>query len=71
MTREACAPVEIIDDHRATRRCVIDETESDEETLLRAFELIDRGREMLAQIERQMEWRLEARRCAYSIDEVK
>lgn len=66
---EPNAPVAVIDDHRATRR-VVDLTTSDEETLLRAFELIDQGRELLAKVEREMQWRLEARKAACTLEEV-
>jgi len=71
MKREQNAPVEAIEDHRATRRVVVDLTETDAERLLRGMELIDRGRDALEPIEREMEWRLEARRAACSLDEIK
>lgn len=67
--REQCAPVSIIDDFKATRR-VVDLTESDVDKVRRGMELIEQGREILASVERTMEWRLDARRAACSLEEV-
>jgi hypothetical protein len=66
--RESCAPVEIIHDS-ATRR-VIDLTADDSDRVRRGMELIEQGREILASVEREMQWRLEARLAAYSLDEM-
>ena len=71
MPREQNAPVEAIEDHRATRRVVVDLTETDAEKLLRGLEHIDRGRDVLESLEREMQWRLDARRAACSLDEIK
>jgi len=71
MKREHNAPVEAIEDHRATRRIVVDLTETDAEKLLRGLEHIDRGRDVLESLEREMQWRLDARRAACSLDEIK
>jgi hypothetical protein len=67
--REACAPLEIIEDFRATRR-VVDLTADDSDRVRRGMELIEQGREILASVEREMEWRLEARAAAYTLEEV-
>jgi hypothetical protein len=71
--REQNAPVQAIEDHRATKRIVVDLTETDVERLVRGLELIDRGRgrDVLEPIEREMQWRLDARRAAFSLDEIK
>lgn len=66
MPREECTPVEAIEDHRATRR-VVDLTETDAERLLRGLELLDLAREVLGSVDRDMEWRLDARRAACSV----
>jgi hypothetical protein len=66
--RESCAPVEISHDS-ATRR-VIDLTADDSDRVRRGMELIEQGREILASVEREMQWRLEARLAAYSLDEM-
>lgn len=67
--REDCAPVEIMSDHRQTVGCrtVVDLTETDQERLLRGLELLDRARELLGPLDREADWRLEARRAACSI----
>lgn len=67
--REQCAPVEVIDDHRQTRR-VVDLTESDVDRVRRGMELIEQGREILASVERTMEWRLDARKAACTLEEM-
>lgn len=67
--RESCAPVEVIEDHRATRR-VVDLTDDDASRVRRGMELIEQGREILASVERELEWRLDARRAACSLWEV-
>lgn len=69
MIRESCAPVAVIDDFKATRR-VVDLTESDADRVRRGMELIEQGREILASVERTMEWRLDARRCACTLEEM-
>lgn len=69
MTRESCAPVAVIDDHRATRR-VVDLANDDANRVRRGMELIEQGREILAAVEREMEWRLDARRAVCSLWEV-
>lgn len=53
MSRESCAPVEVIDDHRATRR-VVDLTDDDASRVRRGMELIEQGREILASVEREL-----------------
>jgi len=67
--RQANAPVEVITDHMATRR-VVDMIESDAERLERGLRMLDEAYEVLAPLNRQMEWHLEARKAACSIDEV-
>jgi hypothetical protein len=67
--RESCAPVKVITDHAATRR-VVDLTETDADKVRRGMELIEQGREILASVEREFEWRLDARRAACSLEEV-
>lgn len=69
MTREANAPVAVISDFAPTRR-VVDLTETDEERLLRGLELLDQARELLAPLDRQADWRLDARRAACALEEV-
>jgi hypothetical protein len=67
--REACSPIEIIDDHRATRR-VVDLTDSDEERMAKAAWHLEQIAELLAPLNREAQWRLEARRAACSLEEV-
>lgn len=64
--REANAPVVEMEDFRNTRQ-VIDLTLSDEQRLFRGLQLLDEAYEMLAPLNRQMDWRLEARRAACSV----
>lgn len=66
MSREPCAPVEIISDHRATRR-VVDLEPSDEEVLAEAAHHLaraqwhsERAAELLAPLNRVAAYRHEA-----------
>lgn len=67
--RESCAPVAVIDDYKETRR-VVDMTSDDADRVRRGMELIEQGREILASVEREFEWRLDARRCACTLEEM-
>jgi hypothetical protein len=66
--REQCAPVEIIHDS-ATRR-IVDLTATSVEKLQRGLQMLYEAREVLAEVEREMEWRLEARKAACTLEEV-
>jgi hypothetical protein len=66
--REQCAPMEVIHD-TATRR-VVDEQPADEKRMALAAWHLEQARELLAPLNREAQWRLEARMAAYSIDEV-
>lgn len=68
--REPCAPVEIISDHRQTVRMVVDMTLSDEETMTKAAWHMQQAADLLAPLNREAEWRLDARRAACSIDDI-
>lgn len=66
---EPNAPIAVIEDHRATRR-VVDMTETDQERLERGLEKMHEAYEILAPLNRQADWRLEARRAACALEEV-
>jgi hypothetical protein len=68
MPVETNAPVAVIDD-RATRR-VIDLTDGDEERMAKAAWHLEQARELLAPLNREAEWRLDARKAACSIEEM-
>lgn len=65
---EPNAPVAVIDD-RATRR-VIDLTDTDEERMAKAAWHLEMASELMAPLNREAPWRLEARRAACSLEEV-
>lgn len=67
--RDTNAPVEVITDYANTRR-VVDMTENDTDAVRRGMELIEQGRAILERVEREFQWRLEARRAACSLEEV-
>lgn len=67
--REACAPLEIIEDFRATRR-VVDLTDSDEERMAKAAWHLAQAEELMAPLNREAEWRLDARKAACTLEEV-
>jgi hypothetical protein len=65
-SREDCAPVAEIEDHRATRR-IVDLAPSDEEVMARAAEHLaraqyhnERAQELLAPLNRELAYRHEA-----------
>jgi flavin reductase (DIM6/NTAB) family NADH-FMN oxidoreductase RutF len=66
--RESCAPVEIIHDS-ATRR-IVDLTASDEERMAKAAWHLAQAEELMAPLNREAAWRLEARRAACTLWEV-
>jgi hypothetical protein len=48
----------------------VDLTDDDASRVIRGMELIEKGREILASVERELEWRLDARKAACSIEEM-
>jgi flavin reductase (DIM6/NTAB) family NADH-FMN oxidoreductase RutF len=66
--REACAPVEIIHDS-ATRR-IVDLTATDEERMAKAAWHLAQAEELMAPLNRECQWRLDARKAACTLEEV-